>query len=98
MEQEKKCFAGWWFWVVGLVMVNSVLFFGLKALGVFGERVVFEQSHQYHESRKTEIATYSAQLAEIERKLMGQLDENTRINLEAQVSALRIQLQIARSK
>lgn len=98
MEQEKKYFASWWFWCVGLVFVTSIIFFGLRLAGVIGERVVFEQSHQYQESRKSEIATYTAQLTEIERKLLGQLDENVRINLEAQASAIRIQLQVARSK
>lgn len=98
MEQEKKYFASWWFWCLGLLVMTSIIVFGLKAVGVFGERVIFEQSYQYKESRKSEIATYNAQLAEIERKLLGQLDDNTRNNLEAQASAIRIQLQIAKEK
>lgn len=85
--------------ILALIVVASVVFFGLRMAGVFGERVVFENSFQYSEARKSEIATYEAQMAEIERKLTNtNLDESTRRNLEAQMSALRIRLQAARSK
>jgi hypothetical protein len=99
MESEKKYFGGWVVWVVVLSVGITLVGFGLKALGVFGERVMFEQSHQYNESRKSEIATYNAQLAEIERNLTNtSLEEGTRTNLEAQASAIRIQLETAKGK
>lgn len=99
IEQDKKYFASWWFWVLLLVIATILVFAGLKVAGVVGERVVFEQSFQYKEARKTEIATFEAQLAEINRKLnFVSLDENTRVNLEAQASAIRIQLNVARRK
>ena len=99
MEQEKKYFASWWFLIISLVAVTAVVFGGLRLVGVIGERVVFEQSFQYKEARKTEIATFEAQLAELELKLASaSLDDVTRTNFEAQVSAIRIQLNVARRK
>lgn len=99
MEQEKKYFASWWFWILLLIVASVLVFGGLRIVGVIGERVIFEQSFQYKEARKTEIATFEAQLAEINRKLNStSLDENTRVNLEAQAAAIRIQLSVARRK
>lgn len=98
MESEKKYFGGWVVWLTVLVIGLSVVGFGMKWADVFGERIIYTESHQYKEARKSEIATYEAQLAEIDRKLTGQLDDNVRINMEAQASAIRIQLQAARSK
>lgn len=103
MEKEKKYVAGWWFWVLMLLIVSGVILTGLNYAGIFGrtvmERKVFENSFQYSEARKSEIATFEAQLAEIDRKLMNSdLDGNTKVNLEAQASALRIQLNVARNK
>ncbi|MHC4690965.1 MAG: hypothetical protein ACYS5F_15265 [Planctomycetota bacterium] len=102
MESEKKYFASWWFWIGFLVIVSLPVFFGLRSLGLIGstvvEREVFQRSFQYQEARKTAIATYEAQLVEIERKLLGELDQNTRNNFEAQAAAIRIQLATERSK
>jgi hypothetical protein len=67
-------------------------------LGVFEDRIVFEQSLQYKEARKTEITAFEAQFAEIDRQLQGNIDDNLRRNLEAQKTAIRIQLRTAMSK
>lgn len=102
MEQEKKYFAGWWLWVILLIAIASVIFTGLNYVGIIGrtavEREVFEQSYQRSESLMSEIATYEAQLSEINRKLSGDIDANTRLNLEAQASSIRVLLTTARSK
>lgn len=102
MEKEKKYFAGWWMWVFALLVLTGIVIFGLKSVGLIGrtivERKVFENSFQYSEARKTEIATFEAQLAEIDRKLVSNLDENTRANLEAQAAAIRIHLNVARNE
>lgn len=103
MEQEKKYFAGWFWWVAMMMILLSIILAGLGYLGMFGktvvERKVFENSFQYSEARKSEIATFEVQLAEIKGKLSNQqLSQSTRTNLEAQASALRIQLNIARRK
>lgn len=103
METEKKYYAGWFFWGLLLASIAGIILTGLSYLGVFGqtvvERKVFENSFQYSESRKAEIATFEAQLAEIDGKLNNtNLDSDTRTNLEAQKSAINIQLSVARSK
>lgn len=98
MEEDKKYFASWWIWILAFIILTSAVGFGLKYAGVIGERVIFENSFQYKEARKTEISTFKATLAEIERKLASNLDENTRANLEAQAAAIRIQLQTASEK
>jgi hypothetical protein len=98
MDKEKKYFARWWFWVLGLIIATAIIFGILRIAGVIGERIIFEQSFQYKEARKTEIATFEAQLAEIERKLSSPIDENTRANLEAQAASIRIHLKVAKQK
>lgn len=84
-----------------VVVVLFAVGFGLKSLGLIGgtivEREVFEQSYQRTAAIKAKIATDKAIIAEIERKLSNlSLDENTRINLEAQMSAARVRIAIAR--
>ena len=99
MDQEKKHFAKWWLWVLLLIVTTVFVFGGLRIAGVIGERVIFEQSFQYKEARKIEIVTFEAQLAEIELQLsFSDLDPQIRTNFEAQASAIKIQLDIARRK
>lgn len=103
MEAEKKYFAGWWLWILLLIVVSFPVLFGMRSCGLIGgtilERKVFENSYQYTEARKTEMLTYQAQLAEIEGKLLNpDLDPSTRTNLEAQASAIRIQLNVVQGR
>lgn len=98
IEEDKKYFASWWFWCLLLIILTAIILGGLRIAGVIGERIIFQQSFQYKEARKTEITTFEAQLAEIDRKLVSELDKNTRANLEAQAAAIRIQLRVAREK
>jgi hypothetical protein len=96
---SKRFFGGWWLWVLFLLVISIITFFGLRMAGVIGERIVFENSFQYSESVKAEIATFEAQLAEIDRQLSNsELDKQTRENLEAQAAGIRIKLSTARSK
>lgn len=103
MDQDKRYFAGWWFWLLGLIIVGSIAMWALHAAGIIGttvvEREVFERSFQYSEARKAEIATYEAQLAEIEEKLASTtISQETRDDLEAQRSAIRIRLRVAKQR
>jgi len=103
MDQEKKEFAKWWLWVLLLLVTTIPVFTALNYAGVFGktfvERKVFEQSYQRSEGLKTQVATYEAQIVELEAQLKNpNLDEGTRANINAQLSAIRIQLRTARSK
>ena len=105
-EMEKE--ARWTFWRIlplflVVVVVLSVVGFGLKSAGIIGttmvEREVFEQSYQRSESLKSEIAMNEAVLVEIEHKLNNpNLDANTRSNLEAQAAAARVRIATARGK
>lgn len=99
----KRIFGAWWMWVLGLIVVSIIVLSILDYAGVFTrtvvERKVFEESFQYSEARKVEIATYEAQLAELEKKLSNpELDAGTRNEIEAQMSAIRIQLNTARRR
>lgn len=62
--EDKRFFAGWWLWVVLLVVISAVVFGVLRYLGLFGqtvaERVIFENSFQYSEARKVEDNTITA--------------------------------------
>ena len=102
-EDVKKGPLGAFKWLVIAVICLTVVFGGMgllmKPAHVAVERIVFENSFQYSEARSTEIATFEAQLAEIKVQLTNpNLEADTRINLEAQVSAIRVQLKVARSK
>ena len=86
-----------------VVLVLFALGFGLNSIGLLGgtvvKRKVFENSFQYSEARKGEIAVFTAQQVEIEGQLSNPgLDAGTRANLEAQAASLRVQLSAARSK
>ncbi len=103
METEKKYVGGWWIWILFLAVITGTIFTGLSYFGIIGktavERVVFENSFQYKEARKSEVAVFQAQLTEIEGKLMNpELTVGTRANLEASASSIRVQLAAARSK
>ena len=102
MDSEKKFVGKWWMWILGLVIVSLIALGLLSSLGLIGqtivERKVFENSYQRSETLISEIATYEAQLAEINRKLSSDLDPQTRMNIEAQASAIRIMMGTARRK
>ncbi len=98
VNKDKKEFGKWWLWVLCLIVLSTVVFMFLNFAGVVGERIVFKNSFQYHEARSTEIATFQAQLAEIQRQLNGNLTPEIRTNLEAQAAGLRVRLETARSK
>ncbi len=97
---EKKSFAGWWIFILVLLVVTIGV---LGATGVAGrivdvvvEREVFERSFQYQEGKSDQIATYRAQMAELEGHLANpELSAGGRANINAQLSAIRIQLNTA---
>ena len=89
--------------IVLVIIVLSLVGWGLNAAGIFGstvvERKVFEHSYQRSEAMKARIATDEAALAEIEARLSNpKLDAETRANLEAQARAARVRLKAARSQ
>lgn len=103
MDQDKKHFASWWFWVLMLIVITSVILgmtgtFG-KIFGVMVEREVLVRSHQYKEARNSEMATYEAQIAELEGQLnRSDLSEGEKAKIEGQITSINILLRTARSK
>lgn len=90
-------------WAVLATVVIGVVVGLLNAAGFFGrtvlERKVYENSYQYTEARKSEIATYEAQLAEIDARLTDSaLDSVTRSELEAAKAAIEVRLSVAQQK
>lgn len=103
MDQERKEFGKWWVWGLFLLVISIVVLTVLSYGGIFTktvvERKVFEQSYQRSEALKSQIATDEAVIAEIEGKLLNpNLDNNTKYNLKAQMSAARIRISTARRK
>lgn len=102
MDKEKKDVGKWWVWIFFLIVMSVLVLTGLRYFGLIGgtivERVVFENSMQYTEARKTQIATFEAQLIEINGQLSNpSLEAGTRHNLETSASVIRVQLNAARS-
>ena len=103
ISNEKKEVGGWWMWMLLLFVVAIVVMFAVSNVGLFFgtkvERAVFKNSHQYQEAKSQEISIFRAQLNEIDRKLRTPgLDPQTKSNLEAQASAIRVQLESARNR
>jgi len=103
IDTEKKEFSAWWMWILGLIILTIIT---LTATGYLGkitgtviERKVFENSYQRSEAIKSEIATYSVQVASLEEQLLNpNLDAGTKANINAQLSAIKMQLNIAKGE
>jgi hypothetical protein len=84
--------------VIAIVVLTVVTWLLLPA-GKAVERVVLEQSFQYSEGKKAEIATFQATLEEIDAKLLiPHLDPASKANLEAQRMTVSAQLNAARRR
>ena len=104
--REIKRESNWTFWqflplFLVVIVIISAVGFGLKSIGLIGstvvEREVFERSYQRSAAIQERIAVDEAQLAEINRQLMNStLDEGTRVNLEAQKSAINVRIATAK--
>ena len=96
MEQEKKEFGLWWFFVTALIIGSIVMFTILsytgKVTGTIVERKVFENSYQRSEGMKSRISAWNAQLASINSQLLTEKDENKLTNLKAQKAMLEMQI------
>lgn len=102
IREDQALLAKWWFYglvlLIATIGVLTVVGWGLHIGGVAVEREVFEQSYQRSEAHKAEIATYEAQLAELDIQLADpDLDAHTRKNLQAQKSAITVRLNAAKA-
>ena len=89
--------------LVVMIVALTAIGFSLRSLGLLGqtvvEREVFENSYQRSEGIKAQIAGDEAVIAEIEGKLTNpNLDSDVRYNLEAQLSAARLRINIAKRR
>jgi hypothetical protein len=103
IDKDKREFGGWWVWILVLVVISAIAFFGLRAAGIIGgtvlEREVFKRSYQRTEGLKSQIATYEAQLAQLRVKLGDpNLEPGVKRSLQAQKAAIEVQLASARSQ
>lgn len=85
------------------IVILSILGFGLNSIGLFGkvfvERKVFENSYQRSEGLKSGAALQEATIQQIEGMLSNpNLDSDTRFNLEAQLNAARLRLNVIRGQ
>lgn len=99
-KEEKIGLAGWWLWILGLSILTVIILTALSYVGLFGkttmERVVFENSYQKQAGDQQRLATYRAQLAGIESRLMSNtLSDDERSQLEAQRAMLQVQINAA---
>lgn len=93
VDNEKRNFAKWWLWVLMLIAITVVCGFGLRAAGVFGERIVFENSYQKYSSDKARRSALEAELAGIDARLSsGGLTDVQRNDLQAQRAGVEFQL------
>jgi phosphoribosylformylglycinamidine (FGAM) synthase PurS component len=87
------------FGVIFVMVAITITTWVLLPAGKAVERVVLEQSFQYSEGRKAEIATFQATLDEIDARLATTtIDPMSRQNLEAQRMTVSAQLNAAKRR
>jgi len=95
IDEEKRFVFAWWMWCLTLIIISVISFAGLRYAGIIAqtkvERVVFTNSQQYTEARKTEQITYAAEIAKINSQLERKdLSEATKADLRAQKAGLEV--------
>lgn len=92
-EEEKKHVTSWWIYIVIGLILTSMAFGVLKYAGILGttvvERMVFENSYQKQAGDNKRMATYKAQLAQINSLLVSSPDDS---DLLAQKAMLTVQI------
>ena len=77
--------------VVLAIIILAAVGGGLRLLGVFGERVVFENSFQYKKGMESRALTLQAQIAEVDAQIIK--NPEMREQLLTQRKVLELQLQ-----
>jgi hypothetical protein len=95
-REERREARRWYWWALGLLVAGGVILTALSYAGLIGrtvvERKVFEESFQYSEARKAAIATYEAQLIEIDARLAMDITDQERRALVTQRSVVNARL------
>jgi len=87
MFKEYSTFMGY---LILTIVILAIIGGGLRIAGVFGERVVFENSFQYKEGMRQRANVLEAQIAEIDMQISINPDMSQQ--LSAQRKVLQIQL------
>jgi len=66
---EKTYVAGWIFWIFAIIMVIAGIMALFKPAGMWWDRQVQLESHQYQEARATEMAIFRAQLGAVRSRM-----------------------------
>ena len=66
---EKTFIAGWMFWIFAIFMVMAGVIAMFRPAGMWWERQVMLESHQYSEARATEMAIFKSQLVAVRSKM-----------------------------
>lgn len=98
ISQDKREVGGWWIWILFLVIITIGIFAVFKPMGMWWEREVMLESHQYKEGRATEMATFKAQLVAVDMMLATESDPTVRANLNRQKMMLTQQMSISRTR
>jgi len=98
ISSDKREVGGWWIWILFLVVITIGIFAVFKPMGMWWEREVMLESHQYKEARATEMATFKAQIVAIDMMLGQESDPTVRANLTRQKMMLTQQMSISKTR
>ena len=95
METGKKYYAGWWFWVLLLIILTGIILFGLNSVGLIGRTIVerkdFENSYQKKAADEDAISAYDAQISILERRLRStDVSTSEKAEIQAQIDSINI--------
>jgi len=95
---NKTYIAGWLLWLFAIMMVMVGIMALFKPAGMWWDRQVMIESHQYSEARNTEMATFKAQLVAIDSMLSTETDPSVRADLNRQKMMLTQQMSISSTR
>ena len=98
IDKDKREFGAWWLWIVMLLVFTTGIFTLFKPVGMWFERQVHLESHQYKETRATEQAHFKAELIAIDMMLQTEDDVDTRNILKRQKMMLIQQMSISKTR
>jgi len=93
---EKTEVAGWAFWIFLIMMIMAVIMAAFKPMGMWWDRQVQLESHQYKEARATEQAIFKSQLIAVRHQLANpDISQGMREGLQRQEAMLMQQMSVS---